>query len=225
MAVAKLGMIITDIAGSIGGTTLKRQSGNIAVYNKSRGPNKSILYQNKGLGRMNNARAVWRNYDNTQKEGWDSKASDFTFPDKFGVPRNITGYQLFTKSSNALDIISESVINSSAYNQNISNFTINDFEMDYETHLVKVTITSTVMAQYYLYSFDVNCKEGSKPIFNNREILSYNYFAFYGEMFLDTAFWSKFPWVQIGQNVRVYVTPMNVAGYKGVTQYADFIVR
>jgi hypothetical protein len=224
MAVAKLGMIITDIAGSIGGTTLKRQSGNIAIYNKSRGANKSILYQNKALGYMSSTRQYWRNLLQNEKSSWDNAASRFTFPDKFGTQRNVTGYQLFTKSTNALAIVSETACLADDYDQVINNFTIEDFIINKDDESCVLSVTNSGNEQYYLISFDVNCKSNSKPIFNKRKIYYNGFEADEFELMIDSAFWDSFPWVQIGQNVRLYVTPMNVAGYKGVTQYIDTTV-
>ena len=225
MAVAKLGMIITDIAGSIGGTTLKRQSGNIAVYNKSRGPNKSVTLQNKALGRMNSGRALWRGLTLNEKSEWSNAAGEYTFPDKFGVPRNITGYQLFTKMYNGIAGNAAIFINGNQYNQDIYSFSISDYEISFETKQCNLSVDYNDETQYFLCSFDVNCKEASKPIFNKRKIIFAGYSSVDFTMQIDQFFWNAFPWVQIGQNVRVYVTPMNDAGYKGVALYADFIVR
>jgi len=225
MAVAKLGMIITEIAGSIGGTTLKRQSGNIAVYNKSRGPNKSVTLKNKALGWMNVVRGVWHSYSTGDKNGWNNVASEYTFPDKFGNQRNITGYQLFTKANNALYAVTGNTINSDGYYQGIEIFSIVDYEISFDTKQCNVGITYSGSGQFFLCGFDVSCKEDSKPIYNKRKIIFSGYDDEDFTMEVNQFFWASFPWVQIGQNVRVYVTPMNRGGYKGVPIYKDFIVR
>jgi hypothetical protein len=224
MAVAKLGLIITDISGSIGGTTLKRQSGNIAVYNKSRGANKSILYQNKALGRMTNARNIWNNYDPAIKAGWNNTATEFTFPDKFGTPRNITGYQLYTKCENALKIVGTSVGVPAGYNQVTDNFYLEDFTIFSEDKTCNVIIQSGAIDMYFLISFDVNCKEGSKPIYNKRKIYANTFGIETLPVGMDNTFWDNFPWVLPRQFVRLYCTPMNQYGYKGVTQIIECYV-
>lgn len=225
MAVARLGMIITEMAGSIGGTTIKRQGGNLSIYNKSRGANKSILYQNKGLGRMNDVRARWRSSTNSYKNGWNTRAESFTFPDRFGNQKYITGYQLYTKSSNARALVELEPMNASGYDQNIYGFYAKDFSITKSSLQCRITVVQGSGRQYYLFGFDVLCKPYSKPIFNNRIALDFFEWDDVGDVNLDEVFWRKYGYLEYGDTVRIYITPMNPPGYKGVTQYLDTTVE
>lgn len=225
MAIAQLGMIITEMAGSIGGTTLKRQGANLSIYNKSRGGNKSKLWQNKGLGRMSTVRTFWLNSSQEYKDAWVDAATRFTFPDRFGNQRNITGYQLYTKATNARAIIELEPTSGDGYDQEVKSFYAKYFTLNKDYLQCRTEIAQGSGRQWYLFGFDVNCKSYSKPIFNKRLILYFFEWNDVGVVDMDTAFWDKFPYVQAGDNVRMYITPMNPQGYKGVTQYYDTTVN
>ena len=59
MATFKLGAIITDIAGSIGGTTLKRNGSYKVIMNKSSGSAYSPLLQNRALSYLGSIFKAW----------------------------------------------------------------------------------------------------------------------------------------------------------------------
>ena len=59
MAVVKLGAIITQIAGSIGGWTFRRSQGSTVVYNKPGGASKNRLLLNAAFGNLREVIQGW----------------------------------------------------------------------------------------------------------------------------------------------------------------------
>ena len=97
MAVIKLGSIVTDIAGSIGGTTFRRTSTGHAVYNKQGRQVKSAFAKASRKNELGNIFSSWYNLTESEREQWALNASVYPLKDKFGNTKYLTGRQLFTK--------------------------------------------------------------------------------------------------------------------------------
>ena len=97
MAVIKLGSIVTDIAGSIGGTTFRRTSTGHAAYNKQGRQVKSAFAKASRKNQLGNIFSNWYNLTESEKEQWALNASNYPLKDKFGNTKYLTGRQLYTK--------------------------------------------------------------------------------------------------------------------------------
>jgi hypothetical protein len=97
MANIKLGAIITDIAGSVGGSTFRRTPAGIILYNKQRTQIKSAFAKNSVKNKLGAILSSWSFQAKATRDFWNEKATLYTFPDKFGNKKNLTGRQLFTK--------------------------------------------------------------------------------------------------------------------------------
>lgn len=110
MATAKLGIIVTEIAGTIGGVTFRRHRGTTVVGIKSVGGSKSILLQNPRLGNLRTLVNNWGLLPVVTRDNWDTAALLFTFPDKFGDQRNLSGRELYLKLQGHLIVIGGSAL-------------------------------------------------------------------------------------------------------------------
>ena len=97
MAVIKLGSIVTDIAGSIGGTTFRRTTTGHAVYNKQGRQVKSAFSKASRKNQLGNVFRNWYNLSESEREQWALNASTYPLKDRFGNTKYLTGRQLFTK--------------------------------------------------------------------------------------------------------------------------------
>lgn len=97
MAVIKLGAFITDIAGSVGGTTFRRIPNGISITNKTRGSSRDRLLKNKALPLLTSIVNGWSNLNIGIKNLWIQQTLNFQFPDKFGDLKNLSGRQLYIK--------------------------------------------------------------------------------------------------------------------------------
>lgn len=97
MAVIKLGSIVTDIAGSIGGTTFRRTSTGHAVYNKQGRQVKSAFAKASRKNELGNIFSNWYNLSEIERQQWAINASTYPQKDKFGNTKYLSGRQLYTK--------------------------------------------------------------------------------------------------------------------------------
>ena len=102
MAVIKLGSIVTDIAGSIGGTTFRRTSTGHAAYNKQGRQVKSAFAKASRKNELGNIFSSWYNLTDNEREQWAYNASIYPLKDKFGNTKYLTGRQLYTKLNSQL---------------------------------------------------------------------------------------------------------------------------
>ena len=84
MAVIKLGSIVTDIAGSIGGTTFRRTSTGHAVYNKQGSQIKSAFARTSRKNALANIFRAWGELDKATQDAWAENALIYKVPDRFG---------------------------------------------------------------------------------------------------------------------------------------------
>ena len=120
MATIKLGAIITSIAGSIGGSTFRRGSNFISVYNKQNRQSKSSSNVNSRIGQISHIVKLWSGLSELDRESWEKESSRFIFLDKFGNEKTLTGRQLFNKLNGQLLPAEGFNANASGIDSNVS---------------------------------------------------------------------------------------------------------
>jgi len=102
MARITLGTIISDISGSIGGTTFSRnRSGLIA---KSKLPGKKTLTAKQQISRQDDAYLIslWNSLTFTEKMNWKTYADINTKTNRYGQVKTLTGFNWFISVTAAL---------------------------------------------------------------------------------------------------------------------------
>lgn len=99
MANIKLGMIITDIQGSVGGSTFRRTPRGIILYNKQGTQIKSAFAAASRKNQLGNVFAAWKNLGTEEQTYWNKQATLYPQKNKFGTIVYLTGRQFFTKLS------------------------------------------------------------------------------------------------------------------------------
>lgn len=102
MANIKLGAIITDIAGSVGGSTFRRTPAGVILYNKQGTQIKSAFAQKGVKNKLGAIISGWTTLDPADKTTWENYATMYPFPDKFGNLKYLTGRQLYIKLNGQL---------------------------------------------------------------------------------------------------------------------------
>lgn len=99
MANIKLGSIITDIQGSVGGSTFRRTPRGVILYNKQGTQIKSAFATASRKNQLGNVFAAWQNLSAEEKKYWNEQATLYPQKNKFGSVVYLTGRQFFTKLS------------------------------------------------------------------------------------------------------------------------------
>lgn len=218
MANIKLGAIVTDIAGSISGTTFRRTPRGIIAYNKQGTQIKSAFASASKKNQLGVVFASWSSLSSELVAFWNNKATLYPQLNKFGELVYLTGRQFYTKLNTQL-IPTNTAVNPGTFSDVLP-----------EQIAVESVISLTDETAYVSFSDDVvvlHClvrvqqtRSGNGSVkphahFRNTKIQkldSDNAIFFYNE------FIEQFPFAQIGDHFIVHVIFMNVSGFQSSVQ-------
>ena len=223
MAIFKLGAIVTGIVGSIGGTNFKRGANNLIMTNKSFGGSRNKLLQNKQLNPIANLFKSWGFLSSVLQQTWIDEALNFQFPDKFGVQKNLTGRQLYTK-------LNIQLLPVGLYNDDASGMTSVVGELGLSNALIDPAI-QTASFDYFLASGSVSYMVSAEitnnflraPSFTRREVIYFDDATGTGTADFGAQFFAKFPQFDITYVARFYVDTINGFGFKGAPLFINAV--
>ena len=226
MATFKLGAIITDIAGSIGGTTLKRNGGYKVIMNKSSGTPYSRSYNNPSLQYLPFIFKSWSRLDDAEKAAWAAQALLFTFPDKFGTLRTLSGRQLFVKLNAQRWLDTPSIIDVSTISSFTENFTLGNVAYEPLAPFFNLSVEGDYSGfQKYYVSLEVSLQPLRAPSFISRKIIGvYALQAYQGANILEDVL-KVYPFFNEKYNARLYICAVNNSGFKSVQQYKEMFLN
>jgi len=215
MAIFKLGAIVTGIVGSIGGTNFKRGANNLIVTNKSFGGSRNKLLQNRQLNPIAKLFKSWGYLSEVLQQTWIDEALNFQFPDKFGVQKNLTGRQLYTKMNIQLLPVGLYIDDASGMTSvvgvlGISNALIypGTQEASFDYFLASGSVAIMVSAE-------ITNNFLRAPSFTRREIIYTEDAMGTGTVDFGAQFFAKFPQFDSTYVARIYVDTINGYGFKG----------
>lgn len=102
MALIKLGGLVTQISGKIGGQTLGTSSSGAYIKNSGR-PRKAItLLQQTKMQRMATSSQAWRALSDAQRLVYINASSSYPYLNRVGETKYYSGFAIFTKLRNNL---------------------------------------------------------------------------------------------------------------------------
>ena len=222
MATFKLGAIITDIAGSIGGTTLKRNGSYKVIMNKSSGTAYSRSYNNPSLQYLPFIFKSWSRLDDAEKKAWKEQALLYTFPDKFGTLRNLSGRQLFVKLNAQRWLDTPSFVDVSAISSFTENFTLDHVIFNPTEPRFNFAVNGNYSGvQKYYVSLEISLQPLRAPSFISRKIIGvYELNAGGGINIIDDVMLA-YPFFNKNYYARLYICAVNNSGFKSVMQYKE----
>jgi hypothetical protein len=221
MANIKLGAIITDIAGSIGGTTFRRTPAGIIAYNKQGTQIKSAFAKNSVKNKLGAILGSWNFLETAVKDFWIDKATLYTFPGKFGTLKNLTGRQLYTKLNSQFIPTNEVLTTTPFYDELYSgicyqvnaSFGSEEILLDFDVEIVDYW----VLCQIYPLRKGGNSKPSKK---------SYNTYVDFitgkTQLNLFGAFVQQYPTAQPSTDWGVNIITMTQSGFQTSVQSFAF---
>ena len=215
MAQIQMSGLVTAIAGSIGGTTIRRSNGSFIVYNKTSGASRNRLKSNHALSKLAKVRQAWLKLTAEQKKSWTDEAGTVTFPNKFKQNVHISGRMLFIKANGVLIIANKSIVNPLNYTKATIAFDIKKFEVDTTRTAAIVELSNQTDKQDYYFSFDIGTKAYRNPVYNRKMTIFVAANSHGNTISFSTEFFKNFPLTLTGDTIRVYITPVNDYGFRG----------
>ena len=226
MATFKLGAIITDIAGSIGGTTLKRNRAYKVIMNKSSGTPYSRSYNNPSLQYLPFIFKSWSLLSDAEKAAWKEQALLYTFPDKFGTLRNLSGRQLFVKLNAQRWLDTPSFVDVSTISSFIGNFSIAYAVYAPLAPFFNIGVYGNYSGnQKYYVSLELSLQPLRAPSFISRKIIGVYEFVNTGGTNILPDVLKAYPFFNQNYNARLYICAVNNSGFKSVWQYKEMLLN
>lgn len=226
MATFKLGAIITDIAGSIGGTTLKRNGSYKVIMNKSSGTPYSRSYNNPSLQYLPFIFKSWSHLSDAEKAAWQQQALLYTFPDKFGTLRTLSGRQLFVKLNAQRWLDTPSFVDVSAISSFTEVFTLGNVVYVPLAPFFNLSVDGNYPgSQKYYVSLEISLQPLRAPSFISRKVIGvYDFTAGAGTDILPDIL-KAYPFFNQNYNARLYICAVNSSGFKSVWQYKEMYLN
>lgn len=221
MAIFKLSAFVTAIVGSVGGTNFKRGANNAIVSNKSFGGSKSTLRKNPWLNQISDIFKQWARLAPTVRNDWNYVATLYTFPDKFGVLRNLTGRQLYSKLSIQLLPVSAIIPGPGLINNTLGIVTLDSFDLTIFPFLAELTVNVSGDDTYLLVQIEVKKKTLLAPVFSRRRVSAFMFGSSAIGFDITAQILQQFPFIDNTYNIRAFVSVMNESGFKSVSKYID----
>jgi len=221
MAIFKLGAFVTEIVGSVGGTNFKRGKNNFIVTNKSMGYSKSKLYQNPWLNQIGNIFKAWALLPQGKRNHYSDEALLYLFPDKFGVMRNLTGRQFYSKLAIQLLPVGATIPEPHQINNTLGTVSIDNFDLTISPFLAELQLQYEGDGDWILVQIEVAQKNLLAPIFSKRKITAFMFADGPVGFDITAQILEQFPFINPNYRVRAFVTCMNTSGFKGTSIYRD----
>lgn len=219
MAKFILGGIVTNIAGSVGGTTLRRVKNGFSMYNKIKGTSVSKLLQNIRVPQIANIFQRWSLLSDSERAGWNAQALLVTFPDKFGVAKNLTGRQLFSKANIQSLPVNVSINDSTGFTNVTNDFTLNGVSSDLSLSQINVDLSSPGVESRILISVEISNKKIYQPTFKSRKVIVTPLVEDTEELNLYSVMLAEFPYLSAGMYYIFYAQVINDFGMVSPYQY------
>lgn len=117
MASIKYSALVTDIKGSIGGTTFKGTRAGAVIQNKviqppypAEGAKITKADAGRSMRTIGNNVQAWKALPPDEQEAWNMAAPNFPFKNKFGESYTPSGYQLFQSISADLQLVGAAIL-------------------------------------------------------------------------------------------------------------------
>ena len=219
MATVKLGAFVTGIAGSIQGTTFRRNRGNVIMQSNPRGGSNSKLLQNKNLIKIAELGQLWNALSSAKVTSWADYASVTPTTDKWGAVRYLTPREMFYKLSGSLiplnlpppdpDLVESDIPTIDIYPS--ANATPEVFNIEF---------LDSLGAGYVIFQAEKTRNRSKAATFTRRKILKVMPLPLAGDINCIDILQAISPVVSPGEIYFVYYRIMNNFGVRGVFQYS-----
>lgn len=217
MATFKLGAIITDVAGSIGGTTIRRTPNGHAMYNKQGTQIKSAFAEKSKRVQLSNVFSSWARLSEAEQTTWKDLAVLYPQKDKFGSLKQLTARQFFTKLNAQLVPVNRTV-DLGSFDPTISDAVVTSVVLDAKSEVFAFDLDKSIEDFHFMVSvYRVRSKRGVKPHAHFRRT--------YAQLQPDTttidiwdAFIEQFNIYSKGDNFGVNIQIMSASGFLSPVQ-------
>ena len=110
MAIFKVGLVVSDIKGTSGGTVFSANKGGNYTRRYKKPTNRNSEKQHAVRSAFGSMTGAWRTLTELQRSSWNEGAVHFPMMNKLGESKILSGQQLFNKLNNNLIQLGQSIL-------------------------------------------------------------------------------------------------------------------
>jgi hypothetical protein len=224
MAIVKMGALVTEIIGSLGGTAFKRQNGTQVMFKKSNGASRSKVLQNPRLVQNSTIFKKWTTLTLEVQSAWNTLASTNKVKDKFGNDVNISGINFQRKcdlQSNFLGVLPNPLFWSSS----LPSFSfVGSPELDWTHSTFDIQLKINESTANFALMLEYSLNPLQSPVFISRRVWFFGEFEDNVSRDLFDEFFVEFPFLDSAYNLRLYLYCMNNSGVVSAVIQKDIVL-
>lgn len=225
MAKIKLGSIVVDMRGKLGGQVYAKNRSGAYVRNKVTPVNPQTSFQAAARGILASFSEGWRNLTEAQRDAWRSAVDDYQSTNVFGDTVKPTGKNLYTKLNINLSDIGQGGINSPIAPAAIVEPSDLSLVADTGTEPFELSFSGADADQTYKVFATAPQSAGVNFFKNKYRLIGTHDGSSGGTIDLSTIYAAKFGSPGTGQKISVKLVPVvNSTGQAGVGSNATAIV-
>jgi hypothetical protein len=224
MAVFRLGALVTDIVGSIGGTTFKRQGSSLVMMRKSNGASRGSTQQNKRIANNKQIFSSWRNLTEADQTAWNVNAAATKVKNKFGQDVHISGVAFQRRCELAGQVFFYSNIDPTTFTTDINAYTQNDVTIDWSSRDLKLFYNAPDGAIAVGVMLEYSQNQLNSPQFTRRGVIEI--FEADGDSSFTISLNSipGLDFLNSNYKLRVYIYTCNPTGWTSTQQFKNVII-
>ena len=212
MAYVKFSSFVTEVRGSVGGSTFKKQKNGFSISNKSSGGSLSKLLENKQVPIMANIFKSWGYLPESKRQAWNYKATLFSFVNKYGNTVFLTGRQLYIKLHAQRSVLNLDPIDPNTISNGIEDLYLQNFVFS-SNFGGQVTLSDECTSGYLVFRLRLVSSQAS-PVIYNRSKVFFVKTPYTSQVFdLGNELLSVYPFITVCQKVYLIMQVMNKSGF------------
>lgn len=223
MAVVKLGMLVSEIRGSIGGTTFRKNGTSLIMQNKQAGISKNKQLKNSKLLEITNFIRFWTTLNPVAQSNWFDLAQSYQVLDKFGNLKYLKSREMFLKLACACDLVNLPIPNPLDANNIIYvkpvisyQFSLtNGFYLEFEDYVPET---------YVLLQISQITNLGNSVTYNRQKFAVAELLNLDALLDFSLVISELFPFLKVGDYLRVVITFQNKYGFRAVKTSVQYAV-
>lgn len=225
MAVFQLGALVTEIVGSIGGTTFKRQGTSRVMMKKSNGASRSTLLQNPRLGINSTIFKKWSTLSAPDQRAWSNLASENTVKDRFGNDIYLSGVNFQRRCDLSVMFLNETP-DPYAWSSLVAYIAFAENPLMNWTHsTLKIKFNIEPMFSNIALMLEYSLNPLQEPVFISRGVWYHGMFENGVTVDLFDEFFIQFPFLNEAYNLRLYAYAYTSSGVLGTIIQSNILLE
>lgn len=216
MAVIRLGVVVTGVSGSLGGSTFRRYRTGTALQRRSAGGSLIKLMQNNAIARNTTIIQAWSLFTPSEVNAWNVAAPNFPFPDKFGVMRPLSGRELYIKIACYANLLGLALPTPASLSSTVIPIAIELGAFNLSSGSCPIRFADTVAGHYATIQIALIRNINVTLPATRRKVLAVVNIGTTDEIDVYETIINQFPFIAPGQSVQIWATPYNNTSYRGV---------